>query len=254
MDVHGNNPYTLCWLGNAGWQLNIGGLTLLIDPDLEEGPHRRVLPQNPARFLQKANAVLVTHEHGDHFNGPTLKKLAENTDCLFVLPGSCLYAAAVLGLPEKRIRVAHHGKAMQLFGRGLTATPVPAVHGAPMGAIYKDGHPADCGYIIDAAGFRLFHPGDTLLMEEHFFLPKIHVLMVSPTEHNTNVQQSLTLIRQLDPQYIFPQHRDTYTVTDDNYFWTRAFDKQLGQALGPEYAGRYHTLRQGEPFTVLPGG
>lgn len=250
MSAFDSQGFSVCWLGNAGWQLNIGNLILLIDPDLEDGPHRRVLPADPERFLRKADAVLLTHEHGDHFNRPTIQKLLTNTDCQFVLPASCLYEAGKMGISEKRIQVAHHGKTMQLFGYDLTATPVPAVHGAPKGAVYKDGNRADCGYVISASGVTLFHPGDTILMEEHFFLPKIDILMVSPTEHNTNVLQSTTLIHQLKPQHIFPQHRDTYVITNDNYFWTTAFDKELKRALGEEYADRYHTLEQGVLFEI----
>lgn len=241
---------SVCWLGNAGWQLTIGNLILLIDPDLEVGPHRKVLPADPDRFLQNADAVLVTHEHGDHFNRPTIEQLLINTDCQFVLPASCLYEAGKMGIPEKRILVAHHGRTMQLFGSDLTVTPVPAVHGAPFGAVYKDGNRADCGYIISASGLTLFHPGDTILMEEHFFLPKIDILMISPTEHNTNVLQSTTLARQLNPQHIFPQHRDTYVVTPENSFWTQAYDKELKMALGEEFASRYHTLEQGVVFDI----
>ena len=42
------------------------------------------------------------------------------------------------------------------------------------------------------------------------------MLFVSPTEHNMQIDDSLTLINELDPDYIFPQHRDTYPVTHRN--------------------------------------
>jgi hypothetical protein len=97
---------------------------------------------------------------------------------------------------------------------------------------------------------NLFHPGDSVLLEDHFDLPKIDILMVSPTEHNTNVHQSLILIDKLDPQYIFPQHRDTYHVTDDNRFWTHAYYRELAEALEERFRSRYHIVNQGQEFSI----
>jgi len=240
----------VCWLGNAGWQVRFGGIHLLIDPDLEEGSHRISLEGIPTDCIASADAVLVTHEHGDHFNLPTARRLVNESDCRFILPASCLDSAQKADIPTSRIIVAHHGKPIALFGDDFLITPVPAIHGHILGSIYKHYNVADCGYLISAMGLNLFHPGDSVLLEQHFELPEVDILMVSPTEHNMHMRQSKVLIEKLNPRFIFPQHRDTYHITDDNYFWTRAYDKELFETLSNEYKPRYHILTQGQEFRI----
>jgi L-ascorbate metabolism protein UlaG (beta-lactamase superfamily) len=247
----GNNRYSVCWLGNAGWLLRIGLVNILIDPDLEQSRSRKTLDGIPDDCLSKADAVLMTHEHGDHFNIPTARRLIQESDCRFILPASCLRAATQAGIPEKRMIIAQHLKPIVLFGERFTVTPIPAVHGGFSGAVYKRYNAADCGYLVSTMNINLFHPGDSVLLEEHFDLPTIDILMVSPTEHNTNVQQSLTLIEKLNPRYIFPQHRDTYHETDENRFWTHAYYKELAEALDERFKSRYHIVKQGEDFVIM---
>jgi len=245
-----DNRYSVCWLGNAGWLLRIGQMNVLIDPDLEQNRSRKTLEGIPDDCLSKADAVLITHEHGDHFNMYTNKRLIQESDCRFVLPASCMRSAMQAGIPQNRIIAAHHLKPIELFGSRFTVTPIPAIHGGIAGAVFKRYNAADCGYLVSAMGINLFHPGDSVLLEEHYDLPQIDILMVSPTEHNTNIHQSLTLIEKLKPRYIFPQHRDTYHVTDDNRFWTHAYYKELAEALDESFKSRYHIVNQGQDFVI----
>lgn len=240
----------VCWIGNAGWRIKFGSINLLFDPDLEDGPDRLSLDGIPSDCISEADAVLITHEHGDHFNLPTANRLVNESDCRFILPASCMAAAQEAGIPPSRIVSAHHGKALNLFGEEFQILPVPAIHGHILGSVYKYYNPADCGYLVSAMGKKLFHPGDSVLLEEHFELPELDILMVSPTEHNMHIRQSKVLIEKTNPRYIFPQHRDTYRITDSNYFWTKAYDKELHEELGAEYKERYVTLSQGQSIAI----
>ena len=245
-----NSRYSVCWIGNAGWMLRIGQVTVLIDPDLEQSKARKTLDGIPDDCLSKADVVLITHEHGDHCNVPTVKRLIKESDCRFVLPASCMQTAMQADVPEKRIISPHHLKPIALFGDRFTVMPVPAIHGGIAGAVHRRYNTADCGYVVSGMGVTLFHPGDTVLLEEHYTLPPIDILMVSPTEHNTNIHQSLILIEKLNPRYIFPQHRDTYHETDENRFWTHAYHKELADALDERFKSRYHILNQGQEFVI----
>ena len=245
-----NIRYSVCWLGNAGWLLRIGQINVLIDPDLEQSRSRKTLDGIPDDCLSKADAVLITHEHGDHCNIPTVRRLVQESGCRFVLPASCRQAAIRADIPERRIIAAHHSQPIALFGERFTVTPVPAIHGGYSGAVYKHYNAADCGYLVSALNTTLFHPGDSVLLEEHYELGTVDILMVSPTEHNTNVQQSLILIEKINPRYIFPQHRDTYHETDENRFWTHAYYNELADALDERYKSCYHILSQGHDFVI----
>lgn len=83
---------TLCatWAGHASWVLRVGGLTVLTDPVWS----RRILG-TPARMtpvgvrweeLPPVDAVVISHNHYDHLDAPTLKRLPRHT-ALFVPAG-----------------------------------------------------------------------------------------------------------------------------------------------------------------------
>ncbi|MFD9718834.1 MBL fold metallo-hydrolase [Streptomyces sp. NPDC059076] len=78
-----NTTIALTWAGHASWVLSIGGLTVLTDPVWS----RRILG-TPARItpvgvrwtdLPTVDAVVISHNHFDHLDAPTLKRLPRRT-------------------------------------------------------------------------------------------------------------------------------------------------------------------------------
>ena len=78
------------WAGHASWIVRIGGLTVLTDPVWS----RRILG-TPARItpvgvrweeLPHVDAVVISHNHYDHLDAPTLRRLPRDTP-LFVPAG-----------------------------------------------------------------------------------------------------------------------------------------------------------------------
>ncbi|MCC3773196.1 MBL fold metallo-hydrolase, partial [Streptomyces sp. UNOC14_S4] len=71
------------WAGHASWVLRVGGLTILTDPVWS----RRILG-TPARLtpvgvswedLPPVDAVVISHNHYDHLDAPTLRRLPRAT-------------------------------------------------------------------------------------------------------------------------------------------------------------------------------
>jgi L-ascorbate metabolism protein UlaG (beta-lactamase superfamily) len=104
--------------------------------------------------------------------------------------------------------------------------------------------------VFNIQGKRIFHPGDSVLTEEHLGLKNIHVLFVSPTVHNMYVDRSMILINRLEPAYIFPQHFETYQQTEENAFWTRGYPDELRLRLSAELKKRYHKPKLGQKFEI----
>jgi len=119
--------------------------------------------------------------------------------------------------------------------------------------MYRHANLDDCGYVLTLSGRKLFQPGDTTLLQDHLEdLGDISVLFVSPTLHNTHIAASKTLIETVRPEFIFPQHFGTYQPTDQNSFWTVGYPDELCITLSPDMQQRFHTLDQGEIFTIAP--
>ncbi|WP_439145219.1 MBL fold metallo-hydrolase [Streptantibioticus silvisoli] len=74
------------WAGHASWVLRLGGLTVLTDPVWS-----RRIPATPPRItpvgvaweaLPPIDAVVISHNHYDHLDAPTLRRLPRTTPLL----------------------------------------------------------------------------------------------------------------------------------------------------------------------------
>ncbi|WP_461030726.1 MBL fold metallo-hydrolase, partial [Streptomyces sparsus] len=78
------------WAGHASWVLRVGGLTVLTDPVWSRrilGTPARVTPVGFAwDDLPRVDAVVISHNHYDHLDAPTLRRLPRDTP-LFVPAG-----------------------------------------------------------------------------------------------------------------------------------------------------------------------
>jgi L-ascorbate metabolism protein UlaG (beta-lactamase superfamily) len=166
------------------------------------------------------------------------------------MPANCLEEARRKGIPEGRIKAATPRQRFEL--KGLKVSPLRAIHGNPKSAVYYDANREDCGYLIELGGRTFLQPGDSVLLEDHLFLKHVDVLFFSPTEHNMQVDPSVILINELNPDYVLPQHRDTYRVTHENRFWTSGYAYEVRLRLSKPLHERYHVLKQGEKLLIQP--
>ena len=83
------------WIGHATYLINNGDLTILTDPIFSEraspvgwaGPERLIPPAIPIERLPHIDAVVISHNHYDHLDLPTLRKLAKrNPETVFFVP------------------------------------------------------------------------------------------------------------------------------------------------------------------------
>ena len=164
------------WLGHSTVLLQYAGLTLLLDPIFSEraspvafaGPKREVaLPLDPDS-LPRVDVVLLSHDHYDHLDLPTIRRLHERDRPLFVVP---LGVGHEMGLPESGARIVEldWGRHVELADVGLPpvrVTATPAKHFSGRGLTDRNGT-LWAGYYLtgtDGAGAPLpatFYAGDT---------------------------------------------------------------------------------------------
>jgi len=233
------------WVGHNGWLIKSDNTLIGTDLPLETKAREVPSPITASELAGELNYSFVTHEHGDHFERETSKILIEQGSCTFVLPRSCLEAARnEVGIPENRMILAEPRKS---FDAGdLHVEPIRAIHGDQKYAVYYHANLEDCGYVISMGGKRFLQVGDSVLLEDQLFLNDIDVLFFSPTEHNTYIDRSVILINELEPDYIFPQHRNTFKVTPENRFWTSAYPYEVKLRLSKTLQERYFILDMGE--------
>lgn len=167
------------------------GLHILTDPIWSEratpvagiGPRRRRAPGVLWADLPPIDIVLLSHNHYDHLDLPTLRRLAARGHSRFIVPAGVarLLQAENIGPVEE----LDWGDALPL--EGSTIHCVPALHFSARG-IFDRNRTLWCGYIVEAAGRMVYFAGDTAFgthfaaIREHFGAPHLALLPIGAYE------------------------------------------------------------------------
>jgi L-ascorbate metabolism protein UlaG (beta-lactamase superfamily) len=161
----GEGELRVTFINHATTLVQLDGLNLLTDPIWSEraspvgfaGPKRVRPPGIRFENLPPIDAVLLSHNHYDHFDLPTLERLARAHDPLFVV-----------GLGNERL-LARHGIAKVValdwwqgapLGRGLSVTAVPAQHWSNRG-LTDSAETLWAGFVVEGRGGPIYYSGDT---------------------------------------------------------------------------------------------
>ena len=150
--------------------LQQNGINILTDPLWSQrasplawiGPRRRRAAGVRWEDLPRIDVVLVSHNHYDHLDIPTLRRLADRAQCQFITP-----AGVGQLLRARRIGPVHEldwGESLSL-GQA-TIHSVPALHFSAR-ALFDRNRTLWCGYVIKAAGRMIYFAGDTAF-GDHF--------------------------------------------------------------------------------------
>ena len=156
---------SFAWLGHSSILITVDGKTILVDPVLDEraspfswiGPKRFHPAPVTVEELPSSEVVLITHDHYDHLEEPTIKKLDSKTG-LFLVPlgiGELLEDWGIA--PEKVVELdwwEHHQVG------SLTFTATPAVHYARRG-LFDGDERLWCSWSIQGQNRNLFISGDS---------------------------------------------------------------------------------------------
>ena len=152
------------FVNHATTLTQLPGLNVLTDPMWSDraspfswaGPKRKRAPGVRWEDLPPIDLVLLSHNHYDHLDLPTLRRLTHRGNPQFVAP---------LGvgdwLRRKRIGPAHEldwGGSIALANASVHC--VPAFHFSARG-LFDRNRTLWCGYVLEAAGRRIYFAGDT---------------------------------------------------------------------------------------------
>jgi len=167
------------------------GTNILTDPIWSErasplswiGPRRRRKPGVAWEELPAIDAVLISHNHYDHLDLPTLRRLAARGDSTFIVP-----AGVARLLRAEHIGPAHEldwGESLALAG--CTIHCVPALHFSSRG-IHDRNATLWCGYVIACQERIVYFAADTAFgphfaqIREKFGSPRLALLPIGAYE------------------------------------------------------------------------
>lgn len=154
-----------------------------------------------------ADMILITHEHGDHYNADTLAALKGDDTVLLTNP------AVFDMLPEElKTNATALANGEMSEQEGVSIAAIPAYNTTEDRLNF---HPQgrDNGYVLDFAGFRIYLSGDTEDIPEMRALENIDLAFVCMNLPFTmDAAAAASAVSEFAPTYVYPYH---YRGRDD---------------------------------------
>ena len=189
-------------LMHASIRIVYDGKEIEIDPVSQLG-ERKV----DYSLFPKADYILVTHEHGDHFNQETIATLSKDATRL-ITNQRC---ADIMGKGE----VMNNGDSLTL-DTDMTLQAVPAYNTTKE---HLQFHPKgrDNGFVLNIDGLRIYIAGDTEDIPEMDNLSDIDIAFLPCNQPYTmTTGQLVSAARRIRPQVLFPYHYGQTDITPVN--------------------------------------
>ena len=152
------------WLGHSSLMINISGYRILTDPVFENkvslvGPSRfsRRFPLDPDK-LTHVDLVIISHDHYDHLNKASVRKLAPVTK-QFVVPSGVGKRLIRWGIPETKITELYWWESYT-HDSALTVTATPSQHFSGRGLTDRN-TTLWASWVIRTEQFKVFFSGDS---------------------------------------------------------------------------------------------
>ena len=219
-------------LGQTGLRIDIGDLTVLVDPYLSnsvqelEAPDlvRQVpIPYQPEE-LTSVDWVLITHDHMDHCDPHTLPALAQaSPQARFVGPLAVRRQLEQWGIAQERILPSPVAELD--LGEELTVQAMPAAH--PKIRLDQNGQLLAVGYLFRRNGKKLYLAGDTAVCDELLAALKlaapIDTALLPVNEDNffrrrmgivgnMSIREAFGLAAEVGIEQVVPVHWDMFVV------------------------------------------
>jgi L-ascorbate metabolism protein UlaG (beta-lactamase superfamily) len=173
--------------------------------------------------------ILITHEHGDHYNADTLGALVGENTRLVTNPA--VFDKLPEGLKAKATAIAN-GESTTVDGMEIEA--IPAYNTTEDRLKY---HPKgrDNGYVLLIDGRRVYIAGDTEDIPEMRALEGIFIAFVPMNLPFTmDVDQAASAVAEFQPAFVYPYH---YRDSDPKAFADKvaAASSETEVVMGPWY-------------------
>jgi len=254
------------WFGHSASLVEMAGQNILLDPMLsvEMGPVSWITPNryNPALAigpdqLPAIAAVLISHDHYDHLDYKTIRRIKDKVAKFYVPLGIGPHLRA-WGVAPTRIQEMNWGEQAQL-PNGLTVTCTPSRHFSGRGLTNRNST-LWASWVMQTPTKRVFYSGDGGYGPHFASIGATYgpfdLALMECGQYNENwaqihmmPEQSVQAAVDLKAKVMLPVHWAAFTEAHHN--WDEPVERATAEAM------RQHLLlttpRLGEPVTLGAG-
>ena len=186
------------WLGHAAFKIELAGATVFVDPFLDKNPSSPM----KASDVAKADAVFVTHDHGDHLGDAF--SICRSTKATFIATAELADYAEQSGITN----VAGLNIGGSFVVKKAKFSVVQAFHTASRGA--------PTGVVVEGGGKSVYHAGDTGLFGDmrligELYKPDLALLPIGGY-YTMGAREAAEAARMINPEAVIPMHYKTFNV------------------------------------------
>lgn len=221
------------WIGHSTFLIKKNGVTILTDPIFSKraspfrniGPKRLIPPAIPLNKIPKIDVVTVSHNHYDHLDIRSLKKISKNhPDAIFLVP-----AGDEKLLQRKRIKNVYNFNWWEsIEHKEFVFTFTPVQHWSKR-SLFDRNKSLWGGWYIKNKDYSIYHAGDTGYSKDFIDTrlklgaPKYAFIPIGAydpewfmAESHVNPEDAVKIMLDLEAEKAFGMHWATFTLTDED--------------------------------------
>ena len=259
VDFEKSNNFMI-WIGHSTFLIKKNNLVILTDPVFSEraspfkrlGPKRLIPPAILLNELPKIDVVTISHNHYDHLDIRSLKKLSKlNPNLIFLIPKGDIDIFNKKNIDNVKEFVWWEEISINDFI--FTFTPVQ--HWSARG-LFDRNESLWGGWFIKSNDYSLYHAGDTgysndfIETQKRLGSPKYAFLPIGAYDpewfmaaSHVNPEDSIRIMKDLGAEFSFGMHWGTFTLTAED---TLEPPQRLKEALNNDKLDNFITLKPGE--------
>jgi L-ascorbate metabolism protein UlaG (beta-lactamase superfamily) len=153
------------WYGHSSALVEIDGRRVLFDPVWSErcspsrlvGPRRLHPPPVPLGLLPTLSAIVISHDHYDHLDLPTVRALSQEHDAPFLVPLGVGAHLRRWGIAPQRVVELDWDEHTEIAGLSFTATAARHFSGRGL----RRNRTLWASWVVAGATRRIFYTGDS---------------------------------------------------------------------------------------------
>ncbi len=259
INLEDENNY-LIWIGHSTFLIKKDDLTILTDPVFSNraspfkrlGPKRLIPPSLSINDLPPIDVITVSHNHYDHLDIRSLKKISKkNPEAFFLIP------KGDIDIFNKRninnVFEFEWWQNIDLKNHIFTFTPVK--HWSARG-LFDRNESLWGGWFINSKDYAIYHAGDTGYSKDfketrkRLGAPKYALIPIGAYDpewfmsaSHVNPEDSVRIMKDLQAQYGIGMHWGTFTLTAEDTLEPR---KRLNNAVIADGVQNFRTIVPGE--------